>query len=162
MTAHSGHGSQRSEDSFDTVSSVSFAEMKSKSSAADMKTKSSRMFDNNTEEDDVTTPLRSFTSPGGTTRSARASPRSIHNSDRISITQLAFNLRQEESTDYSEYFSYSAGSPAPSEIGKLRSYLIPTLILIYFLQAPPVTPKSEYRNPSELSSMVRSLIIFQL
>ncbi|KAJ7127963.1 hypothetical protein C8R44DRAFT_779076 [Mycena epipterygia] len=144
MTAHSGHRSRRSEDSFDTVSSVSFAEMKTKSSAAELKTKSSRMFGNNTEEDDVTTPLRSFTSPGGTTRSSRASPRSIHNSDRISITQLAFNLRHEESTDYTDYFSYSAESSVPSEI------------------PPAVTPKSEYRNPSELSSMVRSLIIFQL
>ncbi|KAJ7458174.1 hypothetical protein FB451DRAFT_585331 [Mycena latifolia] len=69
MTASSGHRSQKSEDSFDTVSSVSFADM-------DVKNKSARPFEYTTEEDDVRTPLRSFATPTGTTRRDIASSES--------------------------------------------------------------------------------------
>ncbi|KAJ7110732.1 hypothetical protein C8R43DRAFT_962214 [Mycena crocata] len=131
MTASSGQRSQPSEDSFDTVSSVSFAEIKRKSG---------RLFDP-TEEDDVTTPLRP--SPHSMTRSTHISTRSIHNSDRLSITQLAFSMRHQDYIDASDYFSYAdAGTSVISGI-------VPTL------------PQTEYRNPAELSSVVRSLIIFQ-
>ncbi|KAJ7782242.1 hypothetical protein DFH07DRAFT_789943 [Mycena maculata] len=140
VTATSGHHSHGSEDSFDTISSVSFAEMKSKSPRPLGHLHS-------TEEDDITTPLRSFDgSPNGTTRSTRISPRSIHNSDRISVTQLAFGLRSGEPSEESDYFHYY-----PGEISSLSDPPIDRL-------TPPV---ASHRNPSELSSLVRSLIIFQ-
>ncbi|KAJ7763403.1 hypothetical protein B0H16DRAFT_493071 [Mycena metata] len=134
MTADSGHRSRNSQDSFETVSSVSFAEMTSKSS------KSTPAGGSN-EKDDIITPLRPVdNSPHGTTRSTRRSSRSIHNSDRISITQLAFSMQNVDSTDTSQYFSYSSRNSSIS-----RKVPTPT----------------EYRNPSKLSSIVRSLIIFQ-
>ncbi|KAJ7458728.1 hypothetical protein B0H11DRAFT_2060791 [Mycena galericulata] len=137
VTASSGHRSRES-NSFDTISSVSFAEMENKSKSTP------RMLSQGTEDDDIMTPLRSQVgSRDGTTRSTR----SIHNSDRISITQLAFGLRNEledftNNTDHSRYDSGDTETSATSEIST----------------EPPV---SEHRNPSELPSLVRSLILFQ-
>ncbi|KAJ6460486.1 hypothetical protein C8R47DRAFT_1160918 [Mycena vitilis] len=131
MTTHSGHRSRGSEDSFDTVSSVWFAEMNTRVST--------QLLTDNTEVDDVTTPLRpgnsATPSPKGTVRSTR----SIHNSDRISITQLAHAMQQREGADTSDYYSY----------------------LTTFSEIVPSTEHSGYRSPSELSSLVRSLLIFQ-
>ncbi|KAF7358481.1 Fungal-trans domain-containing protein [Mycena venus] len=133
ITAYSGSRSRRSEDSFDTVSSVSFAEMTSKSPTRS---------NSNAEEDDVTTPLRSVNTPNGTTRSTHVSTRSIHNSDRISIAQLAFAMQREEFGVSSDYYSY------PSRMSSISGIT-------------PTTQHTEYRSPSELSSVVRSLLIFQ-
>ncbi|KAJ7187347.1 hypothetical protein C8R46DRAFT_1059521 [Mycena filopes] len=138
MTAYSGH---RSQNSFDTVSSVSFAEMKGGKVAPSSKEEEAH----EEEEDDVITPLRptaTDNSPHGTTRSSR----SIHNSDRISITQLAFSMQPVDSTDSSQYFSN----------GSRRSSLCSSIS-----GRAPTTAQTEHRNPSELSSLVRSLIIFQ-
>jgi hypothetical protein len=117
-TAHSGHPteSRRSEESFDTISSVSFAEMS---------IKPTRPFANSTEgtEDyDVTTPLRPVDTPNGTTRSTRVSTRSIHNSDRISIAQLAFALQREEFTETTDYFSWTSSISRLSK-SSLHSYV---------------------------------------
>jgi hypothetical protein len=90
LTAYSGH-TRRSEDSFDTVSSVSFAEVSKPST---------RTRSRSAEEDDVMTPLRP--TPSSTTRSTRT----IHNSDRISITQLAFAMQREVYTETTDYYSY--------------------------------------------------------
>ncbi|KAJ7040585.1 hypothetical protein C8F04DRAFT_239911 [Mycena alexandri] len=134
MTAHSSRRSPASQYSFETVSSVSFAEMTSKSAPLAGGCK---------EKDDVTTPLRPVdSSPHGTTRSTRHSSRSIHNSDRISITQLAFSMQHVGSTETSQYFSYSSQTSSIS-------------------RKTPTTTHTEHRNPSKLSSTVRSLIIFQ-
>ncbi|KAJ6600459.1 hypothetical protein DFH09DRAFT_595605 [Mycena vulgaris] len=132
ITASSGNRSHRSGASFDTISSLSFAD-------ADVKRKSPPTVYSN-EEDDVMTPLRSFITPTGTTRSTR----SIRNSDRISITQLAFSLGKRPSSDGSDYFSHLSGTDSggtPSVSG--------------------LTLPLEYRNPSELPSIIRSLLIFQ-
>ncbi|KAJ7785271.1 hypothetical protein DFH07DRAFT_935052 [Mycena maculata] len=139
ITASSGHRSQRSEDSSDTNSSVSFAEMKSKSPRPLGNL-------NDTEEEDITTPLRSFNgSLNNTTRNTRVSS-SIHNSDRISITQLAFSLRNgEDLREDSDYFHYYSGETS-------------------WVSVPPIhslTPLPRYRKTSELSSLVLSFIIFQ-
>ncbi|KAJ7626460.1 hypothetical protein B0H17DRAFT_563100 [Mycena rosella] len=133
MTAYSGHRSQRSEHSFDTISSVSFAAIDAKQS------RSTQTFEYSNEEDDIRMPLRSFDSPAGTTRSTR----SIRNSDRISITQLAFGLGNDPYGEETNYSSLS-GQTTPSLLG-----------------ITPGPPPTEHRNPSELPSMVRSLIIFQ-
>ncbi|KAJ7887787.1 hypothetical protein B0H14DRAFT_3856164 [Mycena olivaceomarginata] len=127
LTAYSGH-TRRSEDSFDTVSSVSFAEVSKPST---------RTRSRSAEEDDVMTPLRP--TPSSTTRSTRT----IHNSDRISITQLAFAMQREVYTETTDYYSY------PDTVSSLSG--IP----------PPMTQPPEFRSPSELSSVVRSLLIFQ-
>jgi hypothetical protein len=148
VTASSGdHRSQKSDKSsdFDTVSSVSFAEMKTK-------------IDNSSRE--IEEVLRSFVpSPAGTTRSARS--KSIHNSDRISITQLAFGLRTQTLSDGSDAQSQSGGTPSLSGISKIYFALFhAALTMDNFLPAPGSV--QTFRNPSELPTMVRSLIIFQL
>ncbi|KAJ7469135.1 hypothetical protein FB451DRAFT_1400701 [Mycena latifolia] len=128
MMASSGHRYQNSEDSFDTISSVSFAE-------TDVKNKAAQTFEYTTEEDDVRTPLRSYVTPAGTTRSTR----SIHSSDRISNTQLAFALGNIGSSESSDYVT----------------------------ETPPVSgltivpSQTEHRTPAELPSIIRSLLIFQ-
>jgi hypothetical protein len=85
-TASSGDCPHGSNETFDTISTVSFAEM----------TKSTRT----PNEDEIRTPLRSFTSPNGTGRT-HISSHSIRNSDRMSITELAFRLgRADSSSDF--------------------------------------------------------------
>ncbi|KAJ7479066.1 hypothetical protein FB451DRAFT_1240520 [Mycena latifolia] len=127
MTASSGHRYQNSEDSFDTVSSVSFADV-------DVKNKAARTLEYTIEEV-VRTPLRSFVTPTGTTRSTR----SIHNSDRISITQLAFALGNIGSSESSGYVTET---PSVSGLATVPS-------------------QTEHRNPPELPSIIRSILIFQ-
>ncbi|KAJ6506722.1 hypothetical protein C8R45DRAFT_970361 [Mycena sanguinolenta] len=116
--------SRGSGDSFDTISSVSFAEMTPlKPTPA-----------NSAKE---TTPLH--LSPNGTIRSTDVS-RSIHNSDRISITQLAYAMHRDEfSSDTTDYYA------SPSQISSIT----------------PNTLQMEHKSPSELSSIVRSLLLFQ-
>ncbi|KAJ7443575.1 hypothetical protein FB451DRAFT_1295620 [Mycena latifolia] len=88
-----------------------------------------------TIEEVVRTPLRSLVTPTGTTRSTR----SIHNSDRISITQLAFALGSIGSSENSDY-----ATEAPSVSGLTT-----------------VLSQTEHRNPAELPSIIRSLLMFQ-
>ncbi|KAJ7442038.1 hypothetical protein FB451DRAFT_1440787 [Mycena latifolia] len=128
MTASSGHRYKNSEDSFDTVSSVLFADM-------DVRNKVARTSEYTTEEDDVRTRLRSFVTPTSTTRSTR----SINNSDHISITQFAFvlgNIGTSESSDH------VTETPSVSELTTVPS-------------------QTEHRNPAELPSIIRCLLIFQ-
>ncbi|KAF8190631.1 hypothetical protein K438DRAFT_1831390 [Mycena galopus ATCC 62051] len=133
LTAHSG--SRRSDDTFDTVSNVSFAEITPKPTR-DNTPNSKPTRDNSADE---ATPLYPANTPNGTTRSTDVS-RSIHNSDRISITQIAFALQREEIGDSTDYYS------CPSMISSVT----------------PNTQQTEHKSPSKLSSVVRSLLIFQL
>ncbi|KAK7002427.1 fungal-trans domain-containing protein [Favolaschia claudopus] len=149
ITAHSGHARQDSGDSFDTVSSVSFAEMTGKTAPRNKAV----------ELDDVTAPLRPnpvndnsnalVITPKGTLRSTRSfvvtpvSIHSIHASDRMAVTQHGFSLQGEDPSDTSEYFSYPSRMSWVSEI-------------------TPSTRTTERQSPSELPVLVRNLLIFQL
>ncbi|KAJ6632308.1 hypothetical protein B0H10DRAFT_1976905 [Mycena sp. CBHHK59/15] len=140
VTARSGHRSYGSDDfkSFDTVSSVSFAEVTTKSSRLP-----SSQPPCDSSDDDVLTPLRSYSSPAETrSRSTPLSSPSIHNSDRISITELAYGMQHEESGDSSDYYAFPRR--VSSEAGSMQ-----------------IPPPFEHRSPSELSSIVWSLLIFQ-
>ncbi|KAJ7070391.1 hypothetical protein B0H15DRAFT_114822 [Mycena belliarum] len=132
-TPRPGHRSQMSDDSFDTVSSVSFL-------AIDVKERPARTFEYSAAEDDeVRTPLRSlrsYVTPTGTQRSTQSG--SVHNSDRISITQLAFGLGNADLSESTEH---------PWATRSAAEFTLPSQL--------------SYKSPAELPSTVRSFLIFQ-
>ncbi|KAJ7642056.1 hypothetical protein FB45DRAFT_1054395 [Roridomyces roridus] len=176
VTASSGHGhhSHDSEDSFDTVSSVAFAEIevvvksKSKMTPPRFLLTAATTRDRDAVEDaEMTTPLRSLAptpsdTPSGTTRSTNGNGRSVHNSDRISITQIALELRNAlASSEGTEYYLNGTRTTTTGDDEDEEEEDEYDMVAGSDISKSPTPATPQHRKPPELPSLIRSLLIFQ-